>query len=154
MTFPSRSFGRDCPAVAPLFPIRRLTIRHLSVGASAAWSLYPLCLAALLALREPEVLEPTSLQRRVGRTPKIGETRDGVPWPARLCAQPSRATVAYAAAVPAGGSNGPLPQSRPRGRNRAKSRDRRSRRSDRRSGPPRYSLSGLRKTAHRAASAP
>ena len=42
MTFPSRSFGRNCPAVAPLFPIRRLTIRHLSVGASAAWSLYPL----------------------------------------------------------------------------------------------------------------
>jgi hypothetical protein len=42
MTFPSRSFGRNCPAVAALFPIRRLTIRHLSVGAPAAWSLYPL----------------------------------------------------------------------------------------------------------------
>jgi len=72
------------------------------------------CLVALPALRQPEVLEPTPLQRRVGRTPKIGETRYGVPWLARLCAKRSRATVAYAAAVPAGGSNGPLPRSRPR----------------------------------------
>ena len=32
----------------------------------------------------------------------------------RLCAKRSRATVAYAAAVPAGGSNGPPPRSRPR----------------------------------------
>ena len=40
--------------------------------------------------------------------------RYGVPWLASLCAKRSRATAAYAAAVPAGDSNGPPPRSRPR----------------------------------------
>jgi hypothetical protein len=41
-------------------------------------------------------------------------TPDGVPWQARVCAKWSRATVAYVAAVPAGGSNDPFPRTRPR----------------------------------------
>ena len=40
--------------------------------------------------------------------------RHSATWLASLCAKPSRATAAYAAAAPAGGSNGPPPQSRPR----------------------------------------
>jgi hypothetical protein len=40
--------------------------------------------------------------------------RYDAPWRASLCAKRSRAMAAYAAAVRAGGSNGPPPRSRPR----------------------------------------
>ena len=58
----------------------------------------------------PQCFDATDTQKRHCRLYQ----RYGAPWLANLCAKRSRATVAYAAAVPAGGSNGPLPQSRPR----------------------------------------